>query len=140
MTWKLLEISFPFNIGDGVTRQVPGTTWRVPLSFKVPHNKEGLTIGEANEPLLSPEFKASGRDFLIFIKLPGTDFGWCPDYCYGGNEHGWSVTGSLPAISINPSVNHEGIYHGWVQNGELSDDIEERQYDEKGRRVVGWYE
>lgn len=135
MTWKLIETKFPFEIGEGVIRQKPGTSWRVPLSHKVPHNAEGLTIGEVNSHLLSPEFKASGRDYLIFIKVPGSDFGWCIDYLYGGSAHGWSVTGTFPDISINPSINHEGIYHGWVQSGELSDDIEGRRYNERGMKI-----
>lgn len=139
--WKLNEVPFPFtSIGEGVTLQKPGTCWRVPLTFvpgsSVPGNKtDGIPIGEVNAALLSPEFKSSGRDYLIFIKLPGTDFGWCPDYLYGGNDHGWSITGTIPNLSINPSINHEGIYHGWVQNGELSDDIEGRKYDEKGKKI-----
>jgi hypothetical protein len=143
--WKLHEQPFPFTIvGEGITRQKPGTCWRVPLSF-VPGSSvmsgsvlrmDGVPIGEANAPLLSPEFKSSGRDYLIFIKIPGTDFGWCPDYLYGGSDHGWTVYGTLPSVTINPSINHEGIYHGWVTNGELTDDIEGREYDSRGRLLT----
>lgn len=41
---------------------------------------------------------------------------------------GWSVTGDAPNITMYPSINLSGIYHGFLQNGVLSDDCEGRKY------------
>lgn len=47
----------------------------------------------------------------------------------------WRWTGTLPNITITPSVNCVGRYHGWVQNGVVTDDCEGRKFDEMGKRI-----
>lgn len=42
------------------------------------------------------------------------------------NRHGWTVTGTAPNITVIPSINEEGYYHGWLKDGVLSDDLEGR--------------
>lgn len=32
----------------------------------------------------------------------------------------WDVTGKPPNITVNPSINVIGIWHGWIRNGALS--------------------
>lgn len=44
------------------------------------------------------------------------------------NAEGWQVTGEPPAITLSPSVNLVGIYHGWIQNGVITDDCEGRTF------------
>ena len=44
------------------------------------------------------------------------------------NENGWVVTGEPENITVSPSINLVGIYHGWLQNGVLSEDCEGRVY------------
>jgi hypothetical protein len=68
----------------------------------------------------------------MFVKLPdGTEF--CIDLCAsreiasGGGE-GWGCSGEPPHITLTPSVNVVGSYHGWIQNGVISDDCEGRQF------------
>jgi hypothetical protein len=46
-------------------------------------------------------------------------------------DHGWTVTGEPPNITVSPSINIIGYYHGWLQNGILSDDVEGRTYVKK---------
>lgn len=31
----------------------------------------------------------------------------------------WTVTGEAPNITVTPSINVIGIWHGWIRNGEL---------------------
>jgi len=47
-----------------------------------------------------------------------------------GDEYrdGWTVTGSLPLITVSPSINAEGCYHGWIQNGQITNDCEGRVF------------
>lgn len=40
----------------------------------------------------------------------------------------WTRTGDPPAVTATPSINHQGVYHGWLRDGELSDDLDGRQY------------
>jgi hypothetical protein len=59
----------------------------------------------------------------------------CP-YCGGtgtkkvGRHYGegWLVTGTEPLITLSPSINIVGSYHGWIQNGIITDDCEGRKY------------
>ena len=34
----------------------------------------------------------------------------------------WTCTGEPPNVTVHPSINYGGLYHGWLQNGVLSDD------------------
>lgn len=45
---------------------------------------------------------------------------------------GWDVTGEAPNLTVTPSIGHEH-YHGWLANGELSDDLEGRTYERHDR-------
>ena len=39
----------------------------------------------------------------------------------GDRHHGWTVTGEAPNITVSPSINIIGLWHGWLTNGVLSD-------------------
>jgi hypothetical protein len=83
--------------------------------------------------LLSAEYR---RDWLatrlpLFVVLPnGEEF--CPDFCYshtrGNTQAGWTVTGEAPNITVSPSINCIGRFHGWLQNGVISEDVEGRTF------------
>lgn len=45
----------------------------------------------------------------------------------------WTCGGVPPNVSVSPSINYHGIYHGWLRDGVLSDDVEGRRYDAAGR-------
>lgn len=36
----------------------------------------------------------------------------------------WTRTGDPPKITAQPSINHQGQYHGWLTDGILTDDCE----------------
>lgn len=51
--------------------------------------------------------------------------------CYDGQRgyyDGWTVTGTPPQISVHPSINMVGHYHGFIQNGVITDDYDGRKF------------
>jgi hypothetical protein len=79
--------------------------------------------------------KLMGQDFRppIVVRLP-PGFSFFPDEKYGHPENdqrnGWTVSGSIEdgSLVVSPSVNVVGTYHGWIQAGQVSDDVEGRQF------------
>lgn len=62
----------------------------------------------------------------LYVKLPdGSD--WCVDGPAANSDTGWQRTGEPPRITATPSIDSGG-YHGFLQNGVLTDDIEGRTY------------
>lgn len=62
----------------------------------------------------------------LFLKLPdGMD--WGIDGPATNSPTGWDRTGEPPLITARPSID-SGCYHGWLTDGELSDDLEGRTY------------
>lgn len=117
MTWPLREIPNPWYDktlpdGGGVP-WAPGTCWRAR-----PLTPEGIQ---------SPEWKASGRDYFIWIVIPGGSL-FSPDRMSSNGTSGWTVTGELPNITVSPSIGAVD-YHGFIRNGVLTDDLEGRTYD-----------
>jgi hypothetical protein len=72
----------------------------------------------------------------IIIALPyaGTKYQiWVPDQqawnsTQGNHGEGWLVTGELPRVTITPSINCVGTYHGFVTEGVIADDCEGRKF------------
>jgi hypothetical protein len=62
----------------------------------------------------------------LFVVLPKKVLfvidGKCNDD--GVSYGGWQVTGVAPNITVSPSINIRGAYHGWLQNGVISEDVE----------------
>jgi hypothetical protein len=79
---------------------------------------------------LSPEFMASGRVEIIWIRLPGNCGVWSPDINASGDDSGWTLclADDGSPLTATPSVNANNCYHGWLKNGELTDDCEGRTY------------
>ena len=69
----------------------------------------------------------------IVVQLP-PGFPFFPDEFYGRPENvernGWAVTGSIEdgSLVLSPSINCVGSYHGFIQNGLVSDDVEGRHF------------
>lgn len=63
-------------------------------------------------------------------------FAFCVDSkCYDGARgyyDGWRVTGRPPGITVEPSINCVGWYHGYLRGGIITDDVEGR-----GRQAMG---
>ena len=68
----------------------------------------------------------------LLVKLPGIAGLFCVDGKCRDSEKwygGWTVIGEAPNITVTPSINLIGIYHGWLQNGIISDDCEGRKFN-----------
>lgn len=113
MTWPLVEIPNPWGDEPSEGEYQIGSCWKAP-PLKPDY-------------VLAPEWKTSGRDYFIWIVLPSRDL-FTPDRLSSNNTSGWTVTGELPNISITPSIGSQS-YHGFVQNGVLTDDLEGRTYE-----------
>jgi hypothetical protein len=95
-------------------------------SYTQYHTSEFLRV-------LSPEYRRDwfGKRPPLFVITPVGP--WCIDAVStdgngNNNNHGWTVLGEVPNITVSPSINFEGYYHGWLQNGLLTDDCEGRVF------------
>lgn len=102
----------------------PGDMWFEPWYTQADHRRYYLSDRYLQMHL--------GKRPPIVVRLPsGRDF--CVDGRAKGDSSGWMVTGEAPNVTVHPSIHHVGAYHGWLQNGVLSDDVEGRRYDMEGR-------
>ena len=68
----------------------------------------------------------------FFVKLPdGSEF--CPYMrAWNGRDgyhgEGWGVAGELPNVTVSPSINVVGHYHGWIRDGVITPDCEGRSF------------
>lgn len=71
----------------------------------------------------------AGREPLL-VWLPGKHVFCVDGMCWEGTRlyGGWQVTEEPPLITVNPSINIVGLYHGWIRDGVISDDCEGRTY------------
>jgi hypothetical protein len=74
----------------------------------------------------------------LLVYLPGNllfcvDCGTVADGVY--SKSGWTVTGVPPHITVYPSINVKGIYHGYLTNGVIGDECEGRKYNEQGHII-----
>lgn len=92
---------------------------------------------------ISREYVAqhAGRRGLYLIKLPAASAKgewFSPDWMWGRpsenpKREGWTVTGTLSDLSVSPSIDSQGSYHGFLgwqgtPPGHLSHDINNRGY------------
>jgi len=106
-------------------RARPGDMWYLPEPIP------------AHLARLAPEH--AGQRPLILV-LPGpcrfSVFG--PTWSAGGaGPSGWAVSGEPPLITLTPSIDVKGIYHGYVRDGVITDDIDGRRFNDDGRRIYG---
>jgi len=52
----------------------------------------------------------------LFVMLPG-DVCFCLDTRAACDNSGWTITGWPPDITVSPSINIRGVYHGFIRNG-----------------------
>ncbi len=58
-----------------------------------------------------PSLDAAGREAWMIV-LPG-GYVWCT------TDKGWTVNGTAPAVTVYPSINVHGYWHGWITDGQL---------------------
>lgn len=75
------------------------------------------------------EFRAH-RAPLVVMMPNGSDF--CIDSAFwnqqDGYRGGWKVSGTAPQMTLEPSINIVGSYHGYLRDGVISDDCEGRTF------------
>jgi len=131
MPWQCRLVDIPADdIGLPRSPHSPGTMYYGEPCMLDPSDPYGRFCLKT---LLSNEYK---RDWMatrrpLFVVLPnGEEF--CVDFAQsqhrGQSGQGWTVTGTPPAITVSPSINCEGRFHGWLTGGVLSDDCEGRRF------------
>ncbi|MGH2352482.1 MAG: hypothetical protein ACRDI2_23245 [Chloroflexota bacterium] len=116
---------YPLRPGDLWFRCEPDV-WRarvVQWRQEGAHRSDSLVLG------LSDQYLAGTIDRRppLLVVLPNRDI-FSIDSCISGATRGWEVSGDPPRITISPSINCVGRYHGWLRNGILSDDAEGRTF------------
>lgn len=89
----------------------------------------------AGKRLVSPQYLAqhANRRPPLAVELP------CGHFCIDSvtmndgvpGDSGWAVCGDPPNVTLAPSVNIKGGWHGFIQNGVISDDCEGRTFPER---------
>lgn len=118
-------------------------SWEEWFAPSVPRRVGDMVLAPESETQylrLSQEYR---RDWLgkrppILVVLPGL-FAFSPDEAYTDSPEGrgWTVTGEAPNITVSPSINCVGLYHGWLRNGEISEDVERRRFGQDGTLIRG---
>lgn len=67
----------------------------------------------------------------LFIVLPRRTLFLIDGKCWNNGEMygGWIVSGDANNVTVEPSINIGGVYHGWLKEGILSADVDGRIYD-----------
>lgn len=64
-----------------------------------------------------PKPKADGH--VLYVRTPAGD--WCIDAPQSDGTGGWLRMGQVPKITVTPSINFVGLYHGWLTDGVLKE-------------------
>lgn len=62
----------------------------------------------------------------LCVKLPGDVMWAMEEVSTDGKKTKWCILGTPPLISVTPSID-KGIYHGFITNGIISDDLNTRK-------------
>lgn len=134
MTWKCKLIEYKKNSAD----------WEVGDMFFGPSKDRMKLRGEYSlwmymqcRFLSDYYWSNNSHRRPLFVVLPGRHLFCIDGQCWSNGTHygGWTVSGDAPEITVGPSINIGGLYHGWLWNGVLSDDVEGRTYDAQGNEV-----
>lgn len=136
MTWQCEVVEYPGDWSD----------MKVGQMFYGPTEEEALAGDDKWDSILclyskhlSEYYKENNSHRRpLFVILPGNTPFCIDGQCRSGERGfygGWTVTGVEPNITVQPSINLGGTYHGWLQNGVISDDCEGRQYAADGYEI-----
>lgn len=131
MSWPLRFIESPYVstpyyvLREGAEHPKVGDIWYAPELLVM--DKLPATFH------LSPKYERDWRRRRppLVVSMPdGTNF--CVDsrFWRSGQPYGdgWTVTGDAPLITVTPSINIGGGYHGYITNGVIGDDVEGRKF------------
>jgi hypothetical protein len=99
--------------------------------YALRENPPGATWHADWFPDEGPNGHYSGPDGKVWcVMLPG-GMEWIVYSYASGQEprHKWNVQGTVPNITVTPSINCVGYYHGFISEGIISEDCEGRKYD-----------
>lgn len=141
MPWKLRLLDHnPYDVPNPTAADQPATgdCWYAPWLV------DDARYAERYKFLLSDYYDAHNRASRppLIVKIPGAygtfniDAPVSPGDRTTDARHGWEVTGTPPNVTVHPSINAVGHYHGWLKDGVLSDDVDGRTF-EHGPNWVG---
>lgn len=95
----------------------------------------------AHRSKLSEAYRATWEHIRkpLCVVLPGRMIFCVDSMCYSGERGyygGWTVTGDHTNMTVSPSINVGGTYHGWITNGWVLNDIDGHAYDEHWDRCM----
>jgi hypothetical protein len=71
-----------------------------------------------------PEHLVEGRERCWVIRLPDPAHWWHTNGQSSKEGEGfWIVRGEPPKLTVKPSINMVGSWHGWITDGELSPEV-----------------
>lgn len=129
MTWTchfITEADATALGADGLLR--PGHMWYEPGLL-------GYSVGNPRRPATN-YFRDNAHRAPIVVYLPGRiEFHVDGPALREGIPVGvgWEVSGNPPRLTVAPSIDIAGIYHGHLIDGVLSDDLAGRKYANDGR-------
>lgn len=113
------------------------------LLFTIPDDVGGGEVDIDNLPpggmfhsSMAPPF-TSGRAFddgipSFVVCVPGKSL-WQMHHPGTDGRSIWKITGEIPIVTAHPSIHYVGIYHGWLKDGIVSEDVDGRRFDDLGR-------
>lgn len=119
MTWQCVLVD------EGNFDLPVGSMW----FGKMPDGPGGNCLGDLADEYYRDHYPTRAP-IIVMLPMRGADgeiwaFPWCVDTVQSNEPHiGWMVTGEAPNITVSPSINAVGFYHGWLQNGVISDGVE----------------
>jgi len=79
-----------------------------------------------NRNLSAQYFAQNANRKPLVVMLPGRHYFLLDAQCFNSDRgfyDGWTVTGVPPNITVSPSINMVGRYHGFLQNGILGNPL-----------------
>lgn len=95
---------------------------------KLPEGPGGNCLGELADEYYRDHFPTR-PPIIVMLPMRAHDgeivaWPWCVDTKQSDDPHGgWAVTGEPPNITVSPSINAIGAYHGWLTDGVISDGL-----------------
>ena len=143
MTWQVrfhLERPDFETVADRIGERMIGVLYPVTAEnrpFLSPHYREHVAAVRPPLVLMVPAFWPDSPDSLVAKTPGGFRLGaqpWCIDSAPSNDANGgWTVECPWPledgqdvALTIHPSLNCVGSYHGWIKDGVISADVEGR--------------
>lgn len=92
---------------------------------------DAFECAPADRPLFQNIAPEHAGKRAVLVKLPcGTLFNiYGTTWSQGrAGPSGWSVSGTAPSVTLSPSVNIGGGWHGYIRDGVISDDVSGRTF------------